>query len=73
MAFGAIVIIPDIKNYQNDCLAQIWINMDNFELGLTYVIAEYPIVWFVNKDDTEEICSLYGDGGDGDGDGHLDR
>ena len=47
--------------------------MDNFELGLTYVIAEYPIVWFVNKDDTEEICSLYGYGGDGDGDGHLDR
>lgn len=73
MVFGAIVIIPDIKNYQIDCLAQIWINMDNFELGLTYVIAEYPIVWIVNKATTEEIGGLYGYGGDGDGDGYLDN
>ena len=71
MAFGAIVIIPDIKNYQIDCLAQIWINMDNFELGLTYVIAEYPVFWSINKATTEAICGLCGHGEDGDG--YLDH
>ena len=60
MVFGAIVIIPDIKNYQIDCLAQIWINMDNFELDLTYVIAEYSVFWSINKVTTEGICGLYG-------------
>ena len=49
--------------------------MDNFELGLTYVIAEYPIVWIVNKATTEEIGGLYGDGegGNGKSEANLDR
>ena len=45
--------------------------MDNFELGLTYVIAEYPVFWSIKKATTEAICGLSGHGEDGDG--YLDN